>query len=108
MWVILKEPIKGLGIETLAFHTDTFNAIILTEGNGTFELSIQKHYDGLFSRVSSIYYTLGIFDTRHKCMDFFQELIDALNDGKKVFELQKSFAPNVDREANKFQKTGYL
>ena len=88
MWVILKEPVKGIDYETLAIHLESFNAITIMSLDKKFHLVVQKYFDGHQSNQSNMHCILNAFDTYNETQDFFQEVLDLIHSGESVFDLR--------------------
>ena len=90
MLVILKEPINAGGFDFLAYNIEAFDSIITYEVDNLFYLAVNKHFDGHFSSQSNINCVIKACKSYQECLDFFQELIDAIHSGQQVFDLRDS------------------
>ena len=88
MLVILKEPIKATGFDILACNIEAFDSIIIYEVDNLFHLAANKHFDGHFSSQSSMNCLINTFKSYQESLDFFQQMIDAINSGQQVFDLR--------------------
>lgn len=88
MLVIFKEPFKTERYDVLAVNLESYDEIIILKANNQFRLSMIKYYDAHFSNHSYLSRTLGTFDSHQNCLELLEKLVDALESGKKVFDLR--------------------
>ncbi len=90
MLIIFKEPIKlqNAACDVLAMNLEDSNEVIILQVNNQFQLAIVKHFDGHFSSHSFLQHTLDTFDSYEKCLELFQQLVDALRNDERVFDLR--------------------
>ena len=107
MLIVLKEPIKAFDYDVLAVNLETFNVIVILNIENQFQLAILKYFDAHHSNQSNIHCILETFDSYQKCLDFFQELLDALNTGEAIFDLRPR-KTSTDAKNKKKQGSGIL
>ena len=99
MLIIRKEPLKTEKYDVVAVNLNTIDEIIIIRNNNRFGLSVLKHHDGHFSNHSYLSHTLDNFDSYQSCLELLQKLCEALESGKKVFDLRVTDQdPNPRRE----------
>ena len=89
MLVILPEPSKTTEFETLAVNIDAHESLIIRRVDNVFQLATQKHYDGLFTQYSAVFFVLANLDSYNACKDLFQAIIKSIESGDKVFHIDK-------------------
>ena len=91
MLIIFPKPAENSEYHTLAVNLETADEIIFFKhvDADVFNLSIVKLFDAHNSNQSRWHYTLGTFETADDCLELFQNIVDALNDGQKTFELSQ-------------------
>ena len=107
MLIVLKEPIKTFDYDVLAVNLETFNVIVILNIENRFQLAILKYFDAHHSNQSNIHCILEAFDTYEQSLDFFQELVDALKTGEKIFDLRPR-KTSTDAKNKKEQGSGIL
>ncbi len=90
MFVVLREPIKLPDHDILAVNVETLSMIVILHLDEAFQLAILKYFDAHFSNQSTLHCTLGIFDNPESCLNLFQEMIHALQNGDSIFDLRNS------------------
>ena len=88
MLIIFKEPFKTERYDILAANLESYDEIIMLKTNNQFRLSVMKYYDAHFSNHSYLSHTMGTFDSHQSCLELLEKLVDALESGKKVFDLR--------------------
>ena len=89
MLVVLKESVASNGTnQTVAINISSHDYIEIIEVKDGFQLVFRKNFDGHFSSQSSMYSIIANFDTQQKCVDLFNQFIDALQCGNTVLDLR--------------------
>ena len=111
MLLILPKPAEISGYHTLAVNLENYDEISISKNNETnlFTLAIIRQFDAHGSNQSTFFYVLGAFKSVENCLELFQRIIDALNAGKKTFELPDFSLPVESESASpKDQRSGFL
>lgn len=95
MLIILPKPAKITEYHTLAINLENYDEISISKNNETnlFTLSIIRQFDAHNSNHSAFFYMLGTFKTANDCLELFQNIVNALNDGQKTFEIPQGPLP---------------
>lgn len=100
MLIIFKEPFKTERYDVLAVNLESYDEIIVLKANNQFRLSMVKYYDAHFSNQSYLNHTMGIFESHKDCLEMLEKLAEALESGKKVFDLRAT-TPDAEPEKKK-------
>ena len=89
MLIILPKPAKITEYHTLAINLENYDEISISKNNETnlFTLSIIRQFDAHNSNHSAFFFMLGTFESADDCLELFQNIVDALNDGQKTFKI---------------------
>lgn len=90
MLIVFPPPKDISDYHILAINIETIDQIITSKHmeNNTFGLSVVKTFDGHQSNQSHTHFPLGVFKTSKDCLKLFQEIVDALKQDKKIFEIR--------------------
>ena len=96
MLIILKEPIMHPETDVLAVNFNAFDTVNIHKVDiNEFRLIIIQQFDGYQTDQSQSHIPIGFFDSYEKCLDLFQELIEALQSGVQVFDLRNNPHDNL-------------
>ena len=113
MLLIFPKPAEIAENNLLAVNLMSYNEIVMStfidNDKLYYSLVIIKRHDGHGSNHSITFYTLGTFESHEKCLELFQAILGALNDGQKTFDLP-SFSMPVEPEPSNptNQRGGFL
>ena len=89
MLVVLKESVASNGTnQTVAINISSHDYIEIIKVEAGFQLVFRKIFDAHFSNRSSMFSIIANFDTHQKCVDLFNQIIDALQCGNTVLDLR--------------------
>ncbi|MDE0636852.1 MAG: hypothetical protein OXI43_13525 [Candidatus Poribacteria bacterium] len=98
MWIIFETPDKPIDFVLLAVHTESLVELLLGKTTEKFQVTLQKPFDAHGSNHSSLYDTLGIFDTYNEGLTFALDIIESLKSGKPALELPQYVPQNTKKE----------
>ena len=89
MFIILKESAKSETQETLAVNFSTQDQIEIRQGENIFQLGFLQWHDAHLSSQSSLFTPIATFDSYKECMALFDQIIDAMKEGKQILDLRE-------------------
>ena len=96
MLIVLANPIQFPKHTALAVNANTWESITIQKMNsGVFRLALFKHFDlkvkpdNRDETESAKYYPIAVFDTVEECEQLFEAIVEALENGDKVFSVKK-------------------
>ena len=95
MLIIPPAPMKFDPHTSLAANTVAWDSFVIRPLESNFQLSLYKVVDSQNNRLSEKYYPIAILETYEQCEQLFQDIVEAMENGDRVFRVRDYLEKNA-------------